>query len=74
MKHLLAAASAVALLISLPRCDAVEEFELTLEQALARARERAPEIVAAQAAVEEANTQRAELERTYGPAKLNLQR
>jgi len=54
MKLLLAAACAAALLITWPRCTEAEESGLTLEQALARARERAPAIAAAKGRIDEA--------------------
>lgn len=53
MKHLLTAACAAALAVW-PRLGAAEENILTLDQALARARERAPAIIAARAAIDEA--------------------
>src|SRR5512135_20266 len=53
MKHPLAAAC-VAALIVWPRLGVADENVLTLEQAMARARERAPAIVAAHGAIDEA--------------------
>ena len=53
MKHLLAAVCAAALTLW-PRSGVAEDETLTLEGALARARERAPAIVAAGGAIEEA--------------------
>jgi cobalt-zinc-cadmium efflux system outer membrane protein len=54
MKLSLAAACAAALLIAWPRCTVAEESGLTLEQALARAREHAPAIAAAKGRIDEA--------------------
>jgi cobalt-zinc-cadmium efflux system outer membrane protein len=54
MKPLLAAVCAAALLISWQRCGAADDVSLTLEQALARARERAPAIAAARGLIDEA--------------------
>lgn len=54
MKPLLAAVSAVALLYACQRCGAADDVSLTLDQALARARERAPAIAAAKRVIDEA--------------------
>ena len=53
MKHLLAAVCAAALTVG-PRLAVAEEITLTLDEALARARQRAPAIMAARAAIDEA--------------------
>jgi len=53
MKHLLAAVCAAALTVG-PRLAVAEEITLTLDEALARAHQRAPAIVAARAAIDEA--------------------
>lgn len=53
MKPLLPAACAAALLAILPRYVAAEDNGLTLQQALARARERAPTIAAAKLRIDE---------------------